>query len=82
MSSARDLTLLVIEDEAPMRRLFRASLPAYGYSIVEASTGGEGIAHAGSANPDVILLDLGLPDVDGVEVMRCRIRPRVRGASS
>lgn len=75
--SARDLTLLLIEDEAPMRRLFRASLPAYGYSIVEASTGREGIAHAGSVNPDVILLDLGLPDIDGIEVMR-RIREFTR----
>lgn len=75
--TARDLTLLLIEDEAPMRRLLRASLPTHGYSVVEAPTGREGVANAGSSNPDVILLDLGLPDADGIEIMR-RIREFTR----
>jgi two-component system KDP operon response regulator KdpE len=75
--TARDLTVLVIEDEAPMRRLLRASLPCHGYSVVEAPTGREGVANAGSNNPDIILLDLGLPDADGLEITR-RIREFTR----
>ena len=67
---AQALTLLAIEDEAPMRRLLRASLPAHGYSLLEASTGREGIAEAGMRNPDLILLDLGLPDADGIDVAK------------
>jgi two-component system KDP operon response regulator KdpE len=68
--TASELTVLVIEDEAQMRRLLRASLPPHGYALVEAPTGREGIANAGSRNPDMILLDLGLPDTDGIEVTK------------
>ena len=67
---AHDLTALVIEDEAQMRRFLRASLPPHGYVLVEAPTGREGIANAGASNPDIILLDLGLPDMDGIDVTR------------
>jgi two-component system KDP operon response regulator KdpE len=62
--------LLLIEDEAQMRRFLRASLPAHGYSLVEAKTGEEGISAAAAQNPEVILLDLGLPDLDGLEVTK------------
>jgi two-component system KDP operon response regulator KdpE len=62
--------VLLVEDEAQMRRLLRTSLPPHGYKIIEAATGTEGLALAGSHNPDVVLLDLGLPDMDGVEVAR------------
>ena len=62
--------VLLIEDEAQMRRFLRASLPANGYSLVEATTGEEGILAAASHNPEVILLDLGLPDLDGLEVTK------------
>ena len=68
--AAHDLTALVIEDEAQMRRFLRASLPPHGYVLVEAPTGREGIANAGTSDPDIILLDLGLPDMDGVDVTR------------
>jgi two-component system KDP operon response regulator KdpE len=67
---AHDLTALVIEDEAQMRRFLRASLPPHGYVLVEAPTGREGIANAGTSNPDIILLDLGLPDMDGIDVTK------------
>jgi two-component system KDP operon response regulator KdpE len=65
--------VLVIEDEAQMRRFIRASLSAHGYTVSEAMTGGEAIALATSRNPDVILMDLGLPDTDGVDLTR-RVR--------
>lgn len=68
--AARELTVLLIEDETQMRRFLRASLPPHGYALVEASTGREGIAAAGTRNPDVILLDLGLPDADGIETTK------------
>ncbi len=66
----RELTVLTIEDEPQMRRFLRASLPAFGYRLIEASTAREGVVDAGTRNPDVILLDLGLPDADGIEVTR------------
>ncbi len=65
-----ELTVLVIEDEAQIRRFLRASLPPHGYSLVEAPTAREGVADAGSKSPDIILLDLGLPDADGIEVTK------------
>ena len=68
MTTAGQPKLLLIEDEAQVRRFLRASLPAQGYTLLEAATGGEGLAMAASHNPDVILLDLGLPDLDGLEV--------------
>lgn len=62
--------VLLVEDEPQMRRFLRAALTSHGYRLVEASTGGEGIAHATAHNPEVVLLDLGLPDIDGLEVTR------------
>jgi DNA-binding response OmpR family regulator len=64
---------LVIEDEAGIRRFLRAALESQGFTCVEATTGSEGIAHAATRAPEIILLDLGLPDMDGLDVMR-RIR--------
>ncbi len=60
--------LLVIEDEAQMRRFLRVSLDNAGYQLVEAETGEDGLVQAAARNPDVILLDLGLPDRDGLEI--------------
>jgi two-component system, OmpR family, KDP operon response regulator KdpE len=57
--------LLVIEDDAQMRRFLRASLTSNGYRLVEAETAKDGIAQAAARAPDLILLDLGLPDEDG-----------------
>ena len=53
-----------------MRRFLRATLKAHGYQIVEAATAREGLAQAAGRNPELILLDLGLPDLDGLEVVR------------
>ncbi|WP_437648767.1 response regulator [Sorangium sp. So ce362] len=69
MSDA-SLLVLLIEDDPQMRRFLRAMLAARGYRLVEAETGGEGIAQATTRNPDLVLLDLGLPDMDGLEVTR------------
>jgi two-component system KDP operon response regulator KdpE len=60
--------ILVIEDEPQMLRFLRASLAAHGYRMAEAKTAQEGLTQAGLVSPDVILLDLGLPDLDGLEV--------------
>lgn len=62
--------VLVIEDEPQMRRFLRTSLKSQGYQVVEAATGKEGLRHAAGYNPDLILLDLGLPDGDGLAVAR------------
>ncbi|WP_437804108.1 response regulator [Sorangium sp. So ce693] len=69
MAEASPLVLL-IEDEPQMRRFLRAMLAARGYRLVETETGAEGIAQATTRNPDLVLLDLGLPDMDGLEVTR------------
>ncbi len=62
--------VLLIEDEPQMRRFLRTALDANDYRLVEAATAKEGLAHAAARNPDVILLDLGLPDRDGLDVTR------------
>lgn len=67
--------ILVIDDEPQIRRFLRISLDAGGYEVVEAATGGEGIARSLDANPDLAVVDLGLPDMDGQEVVS-RIRAR------
>jgi two-component system KDP operon response regulator KdpE len=70
LMSGQDVTVLAIEDEPEIRRFLRASLPAHGYRLFEATTGRGGLAEAKARNPDLILLDLGLPDTDGAEVIR------------
>ena len=62
-------TALVIDDELQIRRLLRVCLEANNYRVVEAATGQEGVAAAAQYRPDVVLLDLGLPDMDGVSVL-------------
>lgn len=62
--------VLVVDDEQPIRRLLRSILAAHGYSVHEAATGGEVLQVMRAVRPDVIILDLGLPDVDGIEVTR------------
>ena len=62
--------ILLIEDEPQMRRFLRTALDANDYRLVEAETAKDGLAQAAARNPDVILLDLGLPDRDGLEVAR------------
>ena len=65
--------ILIIEDELPIRRFLRASLSDEDYRLNEASTGAEGIRVAQQNPPDLVVLDLGLPDLDGQEIIR-RIR--------
>lgn len=62
--------VLVIDDEKPILRLARATLEAGGFRVVEASDGREGIKEAASARPDVILLDLNMPEMPGLEVLK------------
>ncbi len=68
MTSA-PLQVLLVEDEPQMRRFLRVALEGSGYRYLEAGTGQEGLALAVQHRPDVILLDLGLPDMDGLELM-------------
>ncbi len=62
--------VLVIEDEPQMRRFLKASLESHDYGLVEAVNAREGLSQATGRNPDAILLDLGLPDLDGIELTR------------
>jgi two-component system KDP operon response regulator KdpE len=62
--------ILLIDDEPQMRRFLRITLQGHGYRLIEAATGKEGLTEAATRNPDVVLLDLGLPDIDGLEVMK------------
>jgi two-component system KDP operon response regulator KdpE len=71
MDSSGDKGLiLLIEDDARMQRLMRIILQGHGFRLIECPTGQEGLMQAATRTPDVILLDLGLPDIDGLEVTR------------
>ena len=61
---------LIIDDEVQIRRLLRLTLEAHGYRVFEAANGQSGLVEAGQRRPDVVLLDLGLPDLDGVTVLK------------
>jgi two-component system, OmpR family, KDP operon response regulator KdpE len=63
-------TVLVIEDEVSVRRLLRFCLERNGYEVIEATTGDEGLALAVRCRPQAVLLDMGLPDMDGLSVLR------------
>jgi two-component system KDP operon response regulator KdpE len=67
--SGHGATLLVIDDEAQIRKFLRISLSAQGYQVVEAGNGRDGLAQAALAKPDLVVLDLGLPDMDGKDVL-------------
>jgi two-component system KDP operon response regulator KdpE len=62
-------TILLIDDEPQIRKFLRISLGAQGYTVIEAATGGEGLAQAALAKVDLVVLDLGLPDMDGQQVL-------------
>jgi two-component system KDP operon response regulator KdpE len=66
-------TILVVEDEPEIRRFLRTALASEDYRVAEAETGERGAIEAGTLKPDLAIVDLGLPDIDGVEVIR-RIR--------
>jgi len=64
-----DPIVVLIEDEPQIRRFLRATLTGQGYRLFEAATGADGLVEVGSRQPDVIIIDLGLPDMDGVDVI-------------
>jgi two-component system, OmpR family, KDP operon response regulator KdpE len=68
--SAAPLRVLVIDDEPPIRKLLRVGLSAHGYQIMEASSGKMALELLGEQRPDLIVLDLGLPDMQGHELLR------------
>ena len=65
--------ILIVEDEPQIRRFLRTTLTAEGYRVVEAENGERGVTEAATHKPDLVMVDLGLPDIDGVEVVK-RIR--------
>jgi two-component system, OmpR family, KDP operon response regulator KdpE len=62
--------ILLIEDELQMRRFLRITLQGHGYRLIESDTGEAGLQQATTRNPDIVILDLGLPDMDGIEVTK------------
>jgi len=65
-----DPIIVLIEDEPQIRRFLRATLGSQGYRLFEATTGADGLVEVASRQPDVVIVDLGLPDIDGLEVIR------------
>jgi two-component system KDP operon response regulator KdpE len=67
---SNEASILIIDDEAQIRRLLEITLSASGYKISEASTGKEGLILAATGQPVLIILDLGLPDFDGLDILK------------
>ena len=65
-----NLLILVVEDDAPVRNLIGTTLQTHGYDYITATNGENAVMQASSNNPNVVLLDLGLPDIDGVDVIK------------
>jgi two-component system KDP operon response regulator KdpE len=70
MSTQQGAHILVVDDEPAIRRFLKTILSAHGYTVYEAARGSEAVAQVAARRPDVIVLDLGLPDMDGVQVTR------------
>lgn len=75
--SGEAATILVVDDEPPIRRLLRNILSVQDYAVIEAATGAEALSQVAATRPDAVILDLGLPDLDGIAVIA-----RVRETSS
>lgn len=65
-----DPVIIVIEDDPPIRRFLRTGLSTQGFTVFEADSGKQGIVETGIRKPDLVILDLGLPDMDGVDVIK------------
>lgn len=65
-----NVKILIIEDEPQIRRFVRAALTAQNFQVFEAESGQQGLTEAATRKPDMVILDLGLPDMDGVEIVR------------
>lgn len=76
-SEAVPLTVLLVEDEPPIRRFLRTTLSAQGYEVTEAADGAAALEQIRKRPPDLLVLDLGLPDMDGAEIIR-----RLRGTGA
>ena len=70
VASAPAPVVVLIEDEPQIRRFLRATLGSSGYRLYEATSGEDGLVEAATRQPDVVILDLGLPDIDGLQVIR------------
>ena len=70
MAASSAITLVVIEDDKPIQRFLRTALEAEGISVFIAASGRQGLVEAGTRKPDLLIVDLGLPDMDGSEVIR------------
>jgi two-component system, OmpR family, KDP operon response regulator KdpE len=77
MSAAQNVRVLIIEDDPAIRRFLRNTLRVQDYDVREAETGAEGLELAREINPELVILDLGLPDMDGMEMI-----PRIRESST
>lgn len=77
MTEQGNLRILIVDDEKAIRSFLKTSLSAYGYSVFEAATGKKALEEAVDVHSDIIILDLGLPDIDGIEVIT-RIRKRAK----
>ena len=69
-ATAQKHVVLVIDDEVQIRRLLRITLEANGYKVLDAANGRDGLVEAATRRPDIVILDLGLPDMDGVAVLK------------
>ncbi len=67
--SSNTMTALIVDDERPIRRFLRKTLEVHDYRVLEADTGAQAVDVAGANKPDIIILDLGLPDMDGLQVL-------------
>jgi two-component system KDP operon response regulator KdpE len=77
MTKNQSVRILIVDDEKPIRRFLRASLASRGYAVVESASGTDALEKSVSSHPEVIVLDLGLPDIDGIQVIR-EIRKRAK----
>ena len=70
MTASHPAKILVVDDEPPFRHLLRTSLAAEGYQVIEAASGREALARLRDSAPDLCVLDLGLPDIDGIDLIQ------------